>query len=128
MTFNGYSLDNRTTYNGAILRSPSDYTVTKSDVSAPDAGRSEDGVMHEMYMGRLYKFALKWANITTNEAMAIISLFAPEYISVKYYDFVTNQMRTTSFYSGDNGLQMYSAALNIVSELSLNIIERVPIY
>ena len=56
------------------------------DVSASDAGRTEDTVMDKMRLGQVVKLDLAWNGLTSAEAAAVLQAFNPEYIEVCYLD------------------------------------------
>lgn len=103
---------------------PSGYQWSENDVSASDAGRTEDTKMHKMRLGTCVKLQLSWQNITTEKASRILAAFAPQYISVCYLDPHAGGYRTKEFYVGDRSAPLYNAKLGVWSGLSFNIIER----
>ena len=109
---------------GAFVRSPSVYQVSYQDVSDPDAGRTEDGLMHKNRIGQKVKIQLTWNNIGNADASAILQAFDPEYVEVKYKDPKTNSYQTKTFYVVDRSAPAYNSRLNIWSNVSFNIIER----
>lgn len=110
--------------NGAAVKCPSSYKYTLSDVSASDAGRTEDAVMHKKRIGQLVKLELAWNNVTTEEAAAILTAFNPEYVNVRYLDAKSGSFQTREFYVGDRSAPLYNATLGLWSNISFNIIER----
>lgn len=110
--------------NGAAVKCPSSYKYTLSDVSASDAGRTEDGVMHKKRIGQLVKLEIAWNNVTTEEAAAILTAFNPEYVNVRYLDAKSGSFQTREFYVGDRSAPLYNATLGLWSNISFNIIER----
>ncbi len=110
---------------GAELpRSPSSYTWKLEDVSASDAGRTEDTVMHKKRIGQVIGIELAWQNITTAEVSAILRAFNPEYITVCYLDAMQGGYITSDFYVGNRSAPMYSAVKGLWSNVSFNLIER----
>ena len=52
---------------GKTCRCPSSYQWKLADVSASDAGRTEDTVMHKNRIGQTVGIELSWNNISTQE-------------------------------------------------------------
>ena len=50
------------TVGGSAIACPSKYEWTINDVSASDAGRTEDGKMHKKRIARKRKLELEWKN------------------------------------------------------------------
>lgn len=110
--------------NGVAVATPSSYTYLLQDVSAADAGRTEDTVMDKMRIGQCVKLQMKWNGLTTSEVATILQAFNPEYITVTYLDAMTGDYRTSEFYVGDRSAPMYSALLGVWENVAFNIIER----
>ena len=109
---------------GVFLRSPSTYQVEYNDVSDPDAGRTEDGLMHKNRIGQKVKIQLAWNNINDADASAILTAFDPEYVEVKYKDPKTNSYLTKTFYVGDRSAPAYNRTVGVWSNIAFNIIEQ----
>lgn len=111
-------------------RDPSSYEYTISDVSDPDAGRTEDVMMHKKRIGQVCSLKLSWQNVTTAEASAILQAFNPEYISVEYLSPFTGGYTTDTFYVGDRSAPFYhTVKLNgndtgVWSNISFNLIRQ----
>lgn len=110
--------------NGAAVRCPSSYQYELADVSAADAGRTEDTVMDKMRIGQCVKLQLSWNGLTTAQAQAILTAFNPEYITVEYLDPMSGGFRSSEFYVGDRSAPLYNSAQGLWSNISFNIIER----
>lgn len=106
------------------VKCPSSYLYKLEDVSASDAGRTEDTMMHKKRIGQLVGLELSWQNITTEEVSAILKAFDPEYIKVCYLDAKQGKYVTSEFYVGNRSAPMYNAAKGLWSNLSFNIVER----
>lgn len=102
---------------------PSKYDWKLSDVSAADAGRTEDALMHKMRIAQKVHIELEWSNVSDADAQVILAAFQPEYISVQYYDYKALAFQTKAFYVGDRQVSSYSRARGI-STVSFNIIEQ----
>ena len=109
---------------GATVPCPSSYEYKLSDVSAADAGRTEDGLMHKMRIAQKVHLELKWQNIKTSDVSTILTAFNPEYISVNYLDAMSGSYQTKTFYVGDRSVPSYNTALGIWSNVAFNIIEQ----
>lgn len=112
------------TVGGAYIKSPSTYVYNKQDVSAPDAGRTEDALMHKKKIAEKVSLNLAWQNIPTSDVSAILSAFSPEYFQVCYLDAQTGTYQTKTFYVGDRSAPMYNAKVGLWSNVTFNIIER----
>lgn len=105
---------------------PSGVTWGLQDVSAPDAGRTLDAVMHKQMIAQKVKLSLSWQNVTGDVAAQVLNCFQPEYFNVTYLDPLTNGMVTKNFYAGDRSAVVYTWADgfgNIYSNISFDIIE-----
>lgn len=112
-------------FDGVDLKDPSSMQWSLQRVSSPDAGRTLDAVMHVEQVAVKRKLELAWNNITGAEATAIIQAAEPEYIQVRYYDYLDGQYETRKFYTGDQQIPVYThqSGKHIVSNVAFNIIE-----
>ena len=113
------------TINGTTLY-PSGVTWGLQDVSAPDAGRTLDAVMHKQMIAQKVKLSLSWQNVKGTVASQVLTAFNTEYFDVTYLDPLTNSMQTKHFYAGDRSAAVYTWADgygNIYSNISFDIIE-----
>ena len=123
----------------SVIKSPSEIKWGVYDISAADAGRTLDGVMHkerlQMPAGQKRKMELKWyavkygSDIVNGVLMGsadILQAFTPEYIDVKYPDPQTGSVETKTFYTGDKELtfRLWLDGRQIMTDLSFNIIEQ----
>lgn len=103
---------------------PSKYDWKLSDVSAADAGRTEDALMHKMMIAQKVHLELEWQNINDTSAAIILSAFnASEYLSINYYDYKAAGYLTKTFYVGDRSVTTYNRRLGI-STITFNVIEQ----
>ena len=103
---------------------PSKYDWKLSDVSAADAGRTEDALMHKMMIAQKVHIELEWQNVSDSAARQILAAFnASEYLSVNYYDDKSMAYQTKTFYVGDRSVTSYNRVRGI-STVSFNIIEQ----
>ena len=108
---------------GDEIPCPSKYDWKLSDVSAADAGRTEDGLMHKMKIAQKVHIELEWQNVSDTVASTVLSAFQPQYIDVRYYDYRTKSFQTKEFYVGDRSVTSHNRTRGI-STISFNIIER----
>lgn len=109
---------------GKAVKCPSSYLYKLEDVSASDAGRTEDTVMHKKRVGQVVGIELAWQNVATSDASEILQAFNPEYISVCYLDAMQGKYITSEFYVGNRSAPMYNAVKGLWSNVSFNLIER----
>lgn len=109
---------------GVAVLCPASFTFQLSDISAADAGRTEDTNMDKMRIGQAVHLSLQWNALTWPEAAAVLRAFNPEYITVTYMDALAGTWRTSEFYVGDRSAPMYNAEVGLWSNISFNIIER----
>lgn len=109
---------------GVAIPCPSKYEYKLSDVSAADAGRTEDARMHKMRIAQKVHIELAWDYITTEAASIILSAFNAEYIPVTYLDPMLGAYTTRTFYVGDRSAPSYNTRLGLWSDVSFNIIEQ----
>ena len=108
---------------GVSIPCPSKYDWKLSDVSAADAGRTEDAKMHKLRIAQKVHIELEWQNVSDAVAQTVLTAFQPEYISVNYYDYKSMAFQTKTFYVGDRAVSSYSR-INGIGTISFNIIEQ----
>lgn len=109
---------------GVAIPCPSKYDWKLSDVSAADAGRTEDALMHKMMIAQKVHIELEWQNVKDDVAAAVLQAFnASEYLSITYYDYKAMAFQTKTFYVGDRSVTTYNRLLG-VSTVAFNIIEQ----
>ncbi len=109
---------------GSSVKCPSTFKWSLSDISASDAGRTEDTVMDKKRVGQCVKLELEWQNIPTSDVSVILQLFNPEYISICYLDAMKGEYVTSEFYVGDRSAPLYNCRMGLWSNVSFNVIER----
>ena len=57
----------------------------KSDVSAKNAGRTQDVKMHKNRLAKKRTLSLGWVNLTKEQIHQILVAFDPEYITKEFY-------------------------------------------
>ena len=105
------------------IPTPSKYDWKLSDVSAADAGRTEDGKMHKLRITQKVHIELEWQNMNDSDAQVILNAFQPEYISVMYYDYKALAFETKTFYVGDRTVSSYNRARHLRT-ITFNTIEQ----
>lgn len=111
--------------NGVDIPTPSKFGWHEQDVSAPDSGRTLDGMMQKMRVTQKEKIELEWLGKTPAEAATILQAFDPEYFNVTYRCPKTNTVVTKTFYRGDTSAPYYWWCDGGRHEsISFNIIER----
>lgn len=113
--------------NGVAIKCPSSFSYGLQDISSPDAGRTQDTIMHKERVGQKVKLELSWNGLTWAETSSIMRAFNPEYINVTYPDMLTGTYQTKRFYTGDKTAPVKwwfdTAGKKIIETLSFNIIE-----
>lgn len=112
------------TVDGAACPRPSAFSVDFEDVSKPTAGRTEDTVMHKERVGTAVKIFLQYNAVSKAEAHTILSVFHPEYVSVKYYDDLSGALRTSTFYCGTPHTEWINTGIGLRRDISVNLIEQ----
>ena len=108
---------------GVAVPSPSKYDWKLSDVSASDAGRTEDAKMHKLMIAQKVHLELEWQNMTDADAYTILNAFNSEYTQITYFDYKAMDYLTKTFYTGDRTVSSYNRAMNIAT-ISFNVIEQ----
>lgn len=115
------------TVDDVAIKCPSSYQYGLQDISSPDAGRSQDTIMHKERVGQKVKLELGWKGLTWSETSEIMQAFNPEYIWVRYPDMLTGQYEVKQFYTGDKEAPVKcwldDDGHKIIETLSFNIIE-----
>ena len=93
--------------NGVTMPCPSKCEVGYQDISAPDSGRTLDGLMHKEKVGQKVKLDLEWKGVSDADASTILLAFDPEYVDITYHDTKTNSILTKNFYTGDRKASTY---------------------
>ncbi len=109
---------------GLRVPCPSSYQWSLEDLSANDAGRTEDTRMDKKRIGQVVKLNLEWVNVPIKDASELLKIFNPEYISVCYLDAMTGEYVTSEFYVGNRTAPLYNARVNRWTKISFNLIER----
>lgn len=110
--------------NGVAVKSPSVYKWKLEDLSASDAGRTEDTVMDKKRIGQLIGIELQWNKVSIKDASTILKLFNPEYINVRYLDAKEGEYVNRTFYVGERSAPLYNGELGLWDNIAFNLIGR----
>lgn len=113
------------------VKTPSAITWSIQDVSAQDAGRTLDGIMHKerlpMPNGQKRKMKLEWFAVKFGEeSSALLQAFTPEYLDVTYPDPQEGKLVTKVFYTGDKELRFATwwDGKQVLTNLTFSLIEQ----
>lgn len=111
---------------GQRFKCPSKFKWKKSDISAKNAGRTNDTVMHKNRIGKKRTLSLGWTNLSKQEIHGILVAFDPEYVHVQYWDPLDGSEVVREFYTGDMeaDVRWWRRGRERYSTLSFDIIER----
>ena len=109
---------------GKAVKAPDSFVPTVSDISASDAGNSEDGTMWKKRLGQKLQFAITYTNITRTDAASVLQAFAPEYIYCEILDPAYGDIKNIEFYVGDRTFGTFNAVTDRWESLTFNIIQR----
>lgn len=73
----------------------------RSDVEAPDAGRTLDGLMHRGRVATKIRLDVTCRPLTADEASTVLNAILPEFVSVSYSDPMSGVVSKT-MYSNNN--------------------------
>ena len=112
--------------NGVKIKTPSVFSPSLQDVSAADAGRTQDALMHKNRIARKRKIQIAWNNCSPEQTHAILDAFKDEYFRVTYYDPWEGVEQTRTFYSGDQStpVRIWTVDNKVYEQVSFDIIER----
>ena len=98
----------------------------KSDVSAKNAGRTQDVKMHKNRVAKKRTLGLGWVNLTKEQIHQILVAFDPEYVMVTYWDPLAGTDVTKEFYTGDMeaNVKWWAKGHERYSTLDFDVIER----
>lgn len=113
------------TVDGVPLPCPSSFGWGLQDVSASDAGRTQDTIMHKNRVGQKRKLSLGWKGVSWEKSSKILTAFNPEYISVRYPDLMSGKYETRKFYVGDREgtAWVWGDWKKVIENISFDIIE-----
>lgn len=109
---------------GVAVKAPSVYKWKLEDLSASDAGRTEDTVMDKKRIGQIVGIELQWNKVSIPDASTLLKQFNPEYVDVCYLDAMEGMYVTTRFYVGNRSAPLYNGELGLWDNIAFNLIER----
>lgn len=112
---------------GVEIRDPSAFQWGLQDVSASDAGRTEDALMHKNRVAQKRKLECSWNGLRPEEMTPILQACNPEYVDITYFDPLAGADQTRTFYVGDRSAPVAiwtGGSGNLYTSLSFNFIER----
>lgn len=95
-------------------------------IQSADSGRAENGDMIATLVAKKRKLELKYANLTPEDAKAILEEVSGNmFFDVTYYDVLAGEQETRTFYVGDRSLDWYNYNIERgLENLAFNIIEK----
>lgn len=75
---------------------------TRSDLDAPDSGRTLDGVMHRTRVATKVNLEITCRPLKTSEASIVLQAIYPEFVTVRYDDPQSGSVLTKTMYSNNN--------------------------
>lgn len=114
------------TVDGKKIKTPSEMEWGLQDVSASNAGRTQNGQMQKLRIAQKRTLKLSWSNPSPEEVSAILKAFNPEYFNVRYFDPMQCGYVTKTFYAGDRTapFKIWTVRNKRFSSVSFDIIER----
>lgn len=109
---------------GQAVIAPTNYQWELEDISASDAGRTEDIVMQKKRIGQVVKLELQWDFISIEDASDVLNAFDPEYVMVCYLDAKKGKYVTAEFYVGNRSAPMFNAKMGLWENIAFNLIQR----
>lgn len=109
---------------GTTVPTPTTYKWVEEDVSASDAGRTEDAVMHKKLIGAATRVELTWKYPTLEQAATILEAFKNEYTTMNYLDARAGGFKTKVFYTGNRNGVLFNTSTGRWESISFNMISR----
>ena len=69
----------------------------RNDIESPDAGRTLDGLMHRGRVAMKVRLDITCKPLTSSQAMTLLRLIEPEYVTVQYTDPVDGSVTRTMY-------------------------------
>lgn len=119
-------MDDMISVDGKIFKCPASFKWKKSDISASDAGRTDDTLMHKNKVGEKRTLSLGWVCLTKAEIHEILVAFESEYVNITYWDPLDGKDMTRRFYTGDMeaDVKWWAKGRERYSTLNFEVIER----
>ncbi len=107
-------------------KSPGGLKWSIMSIQSADSGRAEDGTMIATMVAKKRKLELKYANLTPEDAKAILEEVCGDmFFEVTYYDVLAGEQETRTFYVGDRSLDWYNFNIERgIENLAFNLIEQ----
>lgn len=105
---------------------PSSYKWQLIDISAPDAGRTEDMAMNKMRRGQAVRVDLGWVYPTLAEASTVLNAFNWEYLLINYLDTKAGAWLDKRFVVGDRNAPLWNSAKGRWEGITFPIIQQIP--
>lgn len=107
-------------------KSPGGLKWSLMSIQSADSGRAEDGTMIATLVAKKRKLEVKYANLTPEDAAAILTEVSGNmFFSVTYYDVLSAAQETRTFYVGDRSADWYNFNIRQgIENLSFNLIEQ----
>lgn len=117
------------TVDGVAMPDPYKCEYGLMDVSSDDAGRVMDATatMYKQRIAQKRKLSCAWRNPSAHTVGTVLRAVNPEYIAVRYWDAMDEQMETRTFYVGDRTAPLRWFQIldgTRYEELSFDLIER----
>ncbi len=95
-------------------------------IQSADSGRAENGEMIATLVAKKRKLEIKYANLTPDDAKAILEEVSGDmFFEVTYYDVLAGEQETRTFYVGDRSTDWYNYNIERgLENLAFNIIEK----
>ena len=95
-------------------------------IHSADSGRAENGEMIATLVAKKRKLEIKYANLTPEDAKAILEEVSGDmFFEVTYYDVLAGEQETRTFYVGDRSTDWYNYNIERgLENLAFNIIEK----
>ena len=105
---------------------PTSYKYQLTDISASDAGRTEDMKMHKMRKGQAVRVDLEWKYPSKEDVALLLTAFNSEYVKVNYLDAKLGEWQDRLFYVGDRNAPLWNSYHGKWESLGFGIIQQVP--
>lgn len=107
-------------------QSPGGLKWSIMSIQSADSGRAEDGKMIATLVAKKRKLEIKYANLTPDDAAAILAIVCGDmFFDVTYYDVLAGEQQTRTFYVGDRSLDWYNYNIERgIENLAFNLIEQ----
>lgn len=74
----------------------------RNDIDAPNSGRTMDGMMQRGRVATKIRLDITCRPLTAEEARLVLNTILPEYVSVDYYDPMSEERYGVTMYSNNN--------------------------